>query len=180
MKPDRVVIETERLLLRRLVLSDHVALDTLLGNQEVMKSSDDGLLNTEQVGAWLEGHIQGYENNTGIEILAIEDKFTSEFIGYCGLTEYPDIDGVHEIEVGYRLIRKFWGCGYATEAASAIRDYTFSELKLPRLVALIEPVNKRSICVARKLGMTLEKEVLMEGYDHPDHLYSMSSQEQIS
>ena len=173
------MIETERLLLRRLVLSDHVALDTLLGNQEVMESSDDGPLNTEQVGAWLEGHIQGYEKNTGIEILAIEGKSNAEFIGYCGLTEYPDINGVREIEVSYRLIWKFWGCGYATEAASAIREYAFSDLNLPRLVALIEPVNKRSIGVARKLGMTLEKEVLMEGYDHPDHLYSMSSQEQI-
>jgi RimJ/RimL family protein N-acetyltransferase len=172
------MIETKRLILRRLVLSDHAALETLLGNDEVMESSDDGPLTTEQVGAWLQGHIKGYENNTGIEILAVDHRSTSEFIGYCGLTEYPDIDGLCEIEVGYRLMRKFWGYGYATEAACAIRDYAFSELNLPRLVALIEPVNKRSIGVARKLGMKLEKDVMMEGYDHPDHLYTMSSKGQ--
>lgn len=172
------MLETKRLILRQLMTSDHQALDTLFGDQEVMESSDDGVLNTAEVGIWLKGHIEEYEEDSGIEILAIEKKPTSEVIGYCGLTRIPDIDGSAEIEVGYRLIRKFWGFGYATEAASAIRDYAFSILKLPRLVALIEPVNTRSIGVAKKLGMYYEKDVMMEGYTHPDHLYSMVNREQ--
>ncbi len=166
------MIETRRLVLRRLVQSDLQELDSLLGDKEVMKSSDDGPLNATEIRVWLDGHISGYKRNDGIEILAIETKSASKFIGYCGLTEYPDIDGLTEIENGYRLVRKFWGYGYATEAARAIRDYAFSKLHLPRLVALIEPVNKRSIGVAKKIGMTYEKDVVMEGYDHPDHLYT--------
>lgn len=167
------MIETERLVLRRLVVSDHEAFDALFADEEVMESSDNGPLNTREVGVWLNGQIESYKKNSGIEILAVEIKSTSEVIGYCGLTQFRDIDGLAEIEIGYRLIRKFWGCGYATEAASAIRDHAFSELNLSRLVALIEPVNKRSIGVAKKLGMNYEKEAMMEGYDHPDHLYTM-------
>jgi len=172
-----VMIETKRLLLRRLVISDHEALDTLFANEEVMESSNDGPLNTKEVGVWLKSQIEGYQECCGIEIMAVEIRSTSEVIGYCGLTKSPDIDGATEIEIGYRLIRKFWGHGYATEAASAVRDYAFSELALPRLVALVEPVNRQSIAVARKLGMTYEKDVMMEGYDHPDHLYSIDNRE---
>ena len=170
------MLETKRLILRCLRTSDHRALDTLLGDQEVMESSDDGPLSTQEVGVWLQDHIDGYEHSSGIEILAVELKSTSELIGYCGLTQYPDIDGATEIEIGYRLARPFWGYGYATEAASAVRDFAFSKLDVTRLVALVEPTNRRSIGVAKKLGMRCEKEVMMEGYDHPDHLYSMPNE----
>jgi RimJ/RimL family protein N-acetyltransferase len=167
------MIETERLLLRRLVVSDGEALNTLFADVEVMGSSVDGTLSPDEVGAWLDGQIDGYRAESGIEILAVEVRSTSEVIGYCGLTRYPDIDGSPEIEIGYRLIRKFWDHGYATEAASAVRDQAFSKLNLPRLIALIEPGNVRSIRVARKLGMRFEKAVMMEGYDYPAHLYAM-------
>lgn len=166
-------IETKRLRLRPLQISDHKSLDALLGDREVMEFSDDGPLDTDKVGIWLRTQIEEYKTDSGIKILAVENKSTSVFIGYCGLTLFSDVDGSAEIEIGYRLIRKFWGYGYATEAASAIRDYGFSELKLDRLVAFIEPVNRRSIRVAEKLGMTYEKEVMLEGYDYPDHLYSI-------
>lgn len=167
------MIETERLRLRQLTISDHAAFDTLFSDEEVMKSSDDGPLDTNEVGVWMKRQIDVYEKNNGVEMLAIETKSTSEVIGYCGLTQFRDIGGLPEVEIGYRLTRKFWGYGYATKAACAVRDYAFSALNLPRLVALIEPINERSIRVARKLGMNCEKEVMMEGYDHPDHLYTM-------
>jgi len=172
------MIETKRLLLRRLVISDHEALVTLFGDEEVMEFSDDGPLDTEEVGAWLRKQIEGYRKSSGIEILAIERRSASDVIGYCGLTQFSDIDGSSEIEIGYRLIRQFWGCGYATEVASAVRDHAFSELQLTRLISLIDPVNRQSIRVAKKLGMNFEREVMMEGYDHPDHLYSMCSTRQ--
>ena len=109
-------------------MSDQDAIDALLGDEEVMADSETGPWNAKQAAAWLREHLDSYKENNGIEVLAVEMKSTSEFIGYCGLTSNPDIDGVTEIEVGYRLVRKCWGNGYASEAASAVRDYTFAEL----------------------------------------------------
>ena len=94
-------------------------------------------------------------------------------MGYAGLFHFPDIAGRPEIEVGYRLARSHWGQGFATEAVTAIREYAFGVLRMPRLIALIDPQNTASIRVAEKVGMHYEREVMLEGYTHPDHLYSI-------
>ena len=170
------MIETERLMLRHLKSSDNEAFNVLFSDAEVMKSSFNGTKTPEEVKGWLVNQIENNIHSKGIELLAVKFKSTSAVIGYCGLTQFPNIDGAREIEIGYRLIRKYWGHGYATEAATAVRDYAFKELKITRLVALIEPINQRSIAVASKIGMSYEKDVMLEGYDHPDYLYSMSSE----
>jgi len=96
-------------------------------------------------------------------------------IGYCGLFFFPDIEGQAEVEIGYRLARSVWGKGYATEAAKAVRDYAFNVLRLERLIAMIDPSNIASIRVAEKIGMHYEKEVMFEGYTHPDHVYVITA-----
>ena len=167
------MIETKRLKLRQFVSSDHGSLNMLLGNTDVMKSSDHGTLSTEEVWHWLGKQIECGASKNGIELFAVELRSTSRFIGYCGLSVFQDLDATTNIQSGYRLLPEFWGCGYATEAASAVRDYAFLELQLDGLVALIEPINGRSVRVAEKIGMTFEKEIPLDGYDHPDHLYSL-------
>jgi RimJ/RimL family protein N-acetyltransferase len=56
----------------------------------------------------------------------------------------------------------------------AIRDYAFGTLNLKRLIALIDPGNAASIRVAEKIGLRYEKDVLLEGYSHPDRVYAMT------
>lgn len=172
------MIETERLILRRLLVSDHEAFCTLFADKEVMKFSDDGPLDTKAVDVWLKRQIDRYDIERGVGVLAVEIKSTAAVIGYCGLTQMSDIEGLPDSELGYRLIRPCWGYGYATEAASAIRDYAFSQPNVSRLVALIEPDNARSMGVAKKIGMHCEKPVMMEGYDHPDYLYVIDNPRQ--
>ena len=174
------MIETQRLTLRRLVLADCAALEVLLGDDDVMASSEDGPLNGGEVETWLENEIDESNKSNRAGRLAVVRNTDSQLIGYCGLTLLPDIDGVAEYEIGYRLIRSVWGNGYATEAAIAVRDHAFTVLNLTRLVALIEPVNNRSIRVAEKLGMKYEKDVFLPDYDHADHLYSMRKPEESS
>ena len=87
---------------------------------------------------------------------------SNQVIGHCGLLE-KEVDGKDEIEIVYILKRSAWGQGYATEIAQAIKAYAFEQLKLERLIALIEPQNGASEQVALKMGMELEKQVLRPG-----------------
>ena len=80
----------------------------------------------------------------------------AEFLGWILLI--PD-DGVGpEIEIGWRLTRNVWGEGYATEAALPVVRHAFETLRLPRLIAGIDPRNRGSIRVAEKIGMTCTDE----------------------
>jgi hypothetical protein len=105
---------------------------------------------------------------------AVIEKTSNELIGYCGLFYYPDVCGQPENEIGYRLARPSWGRGYATEAARAVRDYSFGVLGLLRLIAMIDPQNVASLRVAEKLGMHYENDMMFEGYTHPDEVYAIN------
>ena len=74
------------------------------------------------------------------------------------------VDGVEEIEIGYRLDPKYWGRGLATEAAEAVRDHAFNDLGLGHVISLIHPNNIASRRVAEKNGMTVEKETIFRGF----------------
>jgi RimJ/RimL family protein N-acetyltransferase len=66
-----------------------------------------------------------------------------------------------EVEVGYTLGRDYWGQGFATEAAGAVRDYALGELGAARLIALIIHGNTASENVARKLGLEYERNIML-------------------
>ena len=62
-------------------------------------------------------------------------------------------------ELGYDFRSDHWNQGYATEAASTVRDFAFRELDLPKLISLIRVGNEASRRVAEKVGMRLEAEI---------------------
>ncbi|WP_413575075.1 GNAT family N-acetyltransferase [Bdellovibrio sp. HCB290] len=65
--------------------------------------------------------------------------------------------GFHQSgHLGYRIFNNFWGEGYATEACAAVLKFAFKELKLHRLEAFIEPDNKPSLKVAKKIKLRKE------------------------
>ncbi len=73
------------------------------------------------------------------------------FVGWILLTPL-DLHGP-EIEIGWRLMRKAWGRGYATEAACPVLAHALETVGVPEVVADIDPANTASVGVARKLGM---------------------------
>jgi RimJ/RimL family protein N-acetyltransferase len=83
------------------------------------------------------------------------------FVGRCGIAVWK-IEGRRERELGFVLAREHWGKGYATEAATAVRDHAVA-LGHRRLVALIKRGNAASEAVARKLGMAFERNVSFHG-----------------
>lgn len=164
------MITTERITLRRLSQSDILTLENLFSDQQVMAYSD-GVMTKAEVEAWLQTHLKSYQKDDGVWIFALELCATGEMIGYCGLSRIQDVDDQTEIEVGYRLLPAFWGQGLATESVLAVREYAFSTLGLERLTAMIDPANQHSLRVAQKSGMQFKREIMLPGYDHPDHLY---------
>ena len=163
------ILETDRLLLREFEIADLDSMAELFADVEVMTFSS-GTKSREESQAWLKKCFNNY-SEFGFGLWAVVKKDGREVIGYCGLSCFSDICGQKEIEVGYRLMRSEWGFGFATEAAIAVRDYGFMKEDLGRLIALVDPSNLASIRVAQKMGMRFEKEALLEGYDHPDHVY---------
>src|SRR5712692_1765909 len=68
------------------------------------------------------------------------------------------LDGTSEVEVGYRLAKRFWGMGLASEAAQASLRFGFQELALDRIVAVVHPENVASQRVLEKIGLKYVKD----------------------
>ena len=77
------------------------------------------------------------------------------FIGFAHPTFLPEL--ASRVEIGWRLARRAWGRGLATEGAIAARDHAFTVVGLQELISIIHPENARSQRVAEKLGMTMEE-----------------------
>jgi len=167
-------LTTERLFLRYFDVPDAEPMYRIFCDAEVMRFSD-GVKTKEWVQNWLQSCLDRYQT-WGFGPYAVLEKSNQEVIGYCGLFFFPDLDGQAEIEIGYRLARSAWGKGYATEAARAVRDYAFTTLRTRRLIALIDPSNFSSVRVAEKIGMKYEKDIMLEGYTHPDHVYVITNE----
>ena len=82
--------------------------------------------------------------------------------GDCGL-EHMEVVGVQATELGYDFRSDYWNQGFATEAASAVRDYAFKVLQLPQLISLIRVGNMASKRVAEKIGMQCTVEITRNG-----------------
>ncbi|WP_254509611.1 GNAT family N-acetyltransferase [Anatilimnocola floriformis] len=152
-----IIAETERLRLRQFHIVDGEAMDRVFGDAEVMRYGR-GPQTPEWVRTWLRGCLENYHAKWGFGLWAVVERESQQTIGYCGLSRFDDIAGQPETEIGFRLARDKWGCGYATEAAAAVREYAFNSLGLSRLIAIIDPRNVASIRVAEKTGLRFEKD----------------------
>jgi ribosomal-protein-alanine N-acetyltransferase len=164
-----MVLQTPRLILRPFAEDDLDDMAALMANENFMRFSL-GVYSREQTAAFLEKvrarDREGLHSQFGVVLRA-----NQQLIGYCGFFSQI-VDAVEELEIGYRLHPAHWGQGLATEAARAVRDHGFDELKLPRLISLIHPDNVASMRVAEKNGMTPEKETVFHGF--PTIVYSIS------
>jgi len=165
-----VVLETKRLRLRTFSMSDALAMEAVFCDPDVMRYSD-GILAPNHVSSLVARIIEHDYPEWGFGMWAIVRKTTNEVAGYCGFSREQGRCANDEGELGYRLARSYWGCGYAFEAASAVCRYGFRELRLNRIVSTIDPHNQASIRIAEKLGMCRQGEIMFLGYDHPDLLY---------
>ncbi len=151
------ILETERLMLRRLVPDDFAALYALYSDPEIRRYFPEGTLSADETREELQWFLNGHPRHPELGLWATIHKPTGRFIGRCGLLPWT-IDGRPEVEVAYLLDKAYWGQGLATEVGLALVAYGFQQLDLKRLVCLIDPGNAASQAVARRIGMTLAGE----------------------
>ena len=110
---------------------------------------------------------QQYADN-GIGRWAIADKSTNRFIGWTGLKLVKDVmnNQTNYHDLGYRLLRKYWGQGYATETAPASLTYGFDTLNLDEIIATVNCENDASNHVVKKLGFTLHETFYLHALKH--------------
>jgi RimJ/RimL family protein N-acetyltransferase len=153
----KIFAETERLLFREIHLTDIAGFFELDSNPEVHQYLDSPpVQNRQQVVEAIQFIRQQYMDN-GIGRWAIIDKKTNDFMGWAGLkliTE-PINNQVNFYDLGYRLIRKYWGQGIATEAANASLAYAFNTLRANEVYAHANCDNAGSNKVLTKVGLKL-------------------------
>jgi ribosomal-protein-alanine N-acetyltransferase len=175
-----VILETDRLLLRHLVMDDLDELFELYSNPEIRKYFPDGVLTYEETKEELEWFLNGHPRYPELGLWATIHKETGKFIGRCGLLPW-EIDGKLEIEVAYLLDKNFWHQGLATEAANGILTYAFKNMNLSRIICLMDPDNIASQKVAKRIGMMLERKVDgIAGDNFPTLIYAIEKPGHVS
>lgn len=145
-----MILETERLYLRKLTPTDRAALCETLQDKEAMYAYEHAF-SDEEADAWLARQIARYRED-GFGLWAVIRKEDGAFLGQCGIT-MQDVHGERVPEIGYLFARQYWHMGYATEAARACKQYAFETLGLPAVYSIIRENNLPSRRVAERNGM---------------------------
>ncbi|SFA94730.1 Protein N-acetyltransferase, RimJ/RimL family [Lentibacillus halodurans] len=158
-----MIRSTERLLFRSYQDDDFSFLMSLLADREVVRFIGDGQTkNRSEAEKFLHWIYNTYEYGSNMGLRLLIDKKDRIPIGHAGLVPQT-IDGKEEIEIGYWIARKYWGQGYAAEAALGLRNYGIQQLDIQRLIALIQSGNTVSELVAKKIGMHFDRRITLSG-----------------
>ena len=150
-----LVLETERLRLRRLSIDDAEFILRLLNEPSFIQYIGDKNVRTiEDARLYLlNGPIASYQKyGFGLFLIELQDSGTP--IGMCGLLKR---DVLENIDLGYALIPEFWSQGYGYEAAAAVKSYAGQVLGMQRIVAVTNIENQSSIRLLEKIGFRFEK-----------------------
>jgi RimJ/RimL family protein N-acetyltransferase len=151
------VLETERLILRWMSTGDAGFILELLNEPSWLRFiGDRGVRTVEDARDYiLNGPVAMYAR-LGFGLYLVELKEDGSPIGICGLIKRDFLD---DVDIGFAFLPRYWGQGYAYEAASAVLAYGQGVLGLKRIVAITTPDNDRSARLLEKLGLRFERVV---------------------
>ena len=158
----KVILETDRLLVREYVEEDAEAFFKLNTDPEVLRFvPDKALQSVEQARQILIHHPIADYSKHGFGRGACILKSTGEQIGFAGLKYLEELG---EVDVAYRFLPKYWGQGLATEAALASVRFGFADLDLKKIIGLVMPENVASVRVLEKTGLRYSETVSFGGH----------------
>lgn len=162
----KILLQTERLIIRPFKAEDIGEFYSLVSKPEVMRYIHQGEpLDLGQAALDLFEYRMSYAT-LGYSRYALELKSNRNFIGLCGFLESGK-----DIDLGWRVLPKYWGQGYATEAAKTIVAYGFEELRFKKLISIAYLANKPSIRIMQKIGMEFDRPISL--YNKPGVRYKM-------
>jgi RimJ/RimL family protein N-acetyltransferase len=160
MQAANYILQTERLLLRQLTLTDTPFIIELLNTEGWIKYIGDRNVKTaEQARQYLSnGPIKSYaDNGFGLYMVALQNNHIP--IGMCGLIKR---DYLPHPDIGYAFLPQYAGQGYAFEAAKAVLQYAFNHLQKEKILAITLADNASSVKLLQKLGMQYEEDFIDE------------------
>lgn len=144
------MLETARLIVRRIEASDAAAMHAVYGDAEAMRWVGDGRpIEYSECERWI-GVTQRNYVTRGYGMFAVLERQSADVIGFVGLV-HPG--GQVETEIKYALLRGFWGRGLATEVVTALLGHGASAFGLSHVIATTFPENTASHRVLLKAGM---------------------------
>lgn len=152
-----ISLQTTRLLLRPFNENDLNNLIELDQDPEVMKYLGNQITPIEKIKEGLSVLIERQPRWKTYGTWCADLLSTGENIGWFTLKPVPAIN--NEYEIGYRLKKKFWGYGYATEGSEFLIEYGFKQLHLPKIIGLTDPHNKASQHVLQKCGLVYKGDI---------------------
>ena len=168
------ILETERLILQVPQSSDLNDLIALRTDPEVMRclggfgqAFGTGVIQDIDEIKYQLSLAQDYFDTYGLGFFCAFEKATGNFVGQAGLFHLCFNTKQSDIELAYRLHKKYWARGYATELAIALIDWGLYTYKLPKIIAPVHPGNERSIRVLEKSGMACEGTICYKGHHIP-------------
>ncbi len=152
----KIFAETERLILREILPSDVNGMFELDSDPEVHKYLGNKTISDKNHIANVINFVRQQYIDHGIGRWAVIEKSTNDFIGWTGLKFETEITNGRKnyYDLGYRLIRKYWGQGIATETALISLDYAFNKLKIEEVYAAASCENLASNKILQKIGMS--------------------------
>ena len=169
-----IVLETERLTLRRLSADDDgpFVLELVNDPDWLRFIGDKGVRSLEDARTYiLKGPVDMYER-LGFGMYLTELKSDRTPIGICGLIKR---DSLEDVDLGFAFLPTYRSRGYAYEAASAVVSYGQRAFSLKRLVAITSPDNEASARLLGKLGFVFKKPLALSGGADVVNLFSLSA-----
>jgi len=176
-------LETERLIIRPLTISDAESLQVICSDKEVMRYLPEDVMTLDDVREIIQWLQECYLKNTPEDIIkftvGVEHQDTGTLIGWCGLgpLEYEP----SKIELFCGIARRFWSRGYATESCRAMLDYGYTVIGLDSIAAVVHPDNTASRRVIEKTGFIFREQLNTDVDAYGDyinhHYYALTHQD---
>lgn len=164
-----IVIETARLALRELSPGDAPFILQLLNDAGFLEFiGDKGVRTLADAREYiLKGPMDSYRRfGFGLYLTCLRADGTP--LGICGLVKRETLA---DVDVGFAFLARYWGCGYASESASAVLHHGHAVLGLRRIVAIVAPANHGSMAVLEKIGLRLERRIRLARHGPEVNLY---------